>query len=157
MKKILILLFAAAVIFSIAFFSISAISPSAKAPATTQMQYQIGDKVLDAGGSLWEYKGKTAVTVGQITKDCKLLTVFCCNREKRVLGVHPETIPYAQINDLFTLINPSKAFRAFILNEDGIEFGSGYEICNITTADPPSALPSLDEGALCCTRLSCSD
>ena len=128
MKKFLILLFAAAVIFSIAFFSFSSKAPAPKSPAAAQMQYQIGDKVLDAGGSLWEYKGKTAVTVGQITKDCKLLTVFCCNREKHVLGVHPETIPYAQINDLFTLINPSKVFSAFILNEDGIEFGSGYEI-----------------------------
>jgi len=157
MKKILILLFAFAVIFSIAFFSISAISTDEKAPATAQMQYKIGDKVLDAGGSLWEYRGKTSVTVGQITKDCMLLTVFCCNREKRVLGVHPETIPYAQINDLFTLINPSKEFREFILIEDGIEFGSGYELCNITMADPPVPLKSAGQGHLCCTRLSCSD
>jgi len=157
MKKILILLFAFAVIFSIAFFSFSSNAPSPKSPATAQMQYQIGDKVLDSGGSLWEYKGKTSVTVGQITKDCRLLTVFCCNREKRVLGIHPETIPYAQLNDLFTLITPSKEFSEFILKEDGIEFGSGYEVCNWVTADPPAPLSSASRGELCCTRLSCSD
>lgn len=156
-KKILILLFTAVVISSLAFFTLWASRSSEKAPLNSQVYYAIGDQVADAGGSLWEYRGKTILSVGQISPDLELLTVFCCNREKRVLGIHKETIPNATLGDLFILITPSKAFLELITLKQGISPKGWPPECNVSISDPPAGQVLPLGGDLCCLWLSCDD
>ena len=157
MKKFLTLLFIAAVFISLTFFAFSSKAPEPKSPDAAQTQYQIGDKLSDSGGSIWEYRGKAHFEVGQLTKDCKLLTVLGCGKEVVVLGIHPETIPFAQLNDYFRLIEPSAEYAAYLLERDGVAFSKVREECNWTVADPPIALPDISRGGLCCLRLACGD
>ena len=156
-KKILILLFTALVISSIAFFSISAISEDDHGPSKAQLHYSIGDQVYDAGGNLWVYKGNFRITLGQLTKELKLLTVFVCNQEKMVIGIHKETIPFSSIGDVFTLVTPTEDFKQYIISKKGIDGFNRYDDCNVTIADPIEPQIPFSGGELCCLHLSCGD
>jgi len=128
-----------------------------KAPEQAQFRYVIGERVVDFGGSLWEYKGNFRIELGQITKDMKLLSVFICNVERQVAFIHEELIPNTIPGDYFKLIEPSSDLKALLNKGRDFSILSAPDLCNFSVSDPPSFSSGAAGGLLCCVMIYCGD
>jgi len=128
-----------------------------KAPDQATFRYEIGQYVTDRGGSVWEYLGNYRIELGQLTPDLKLLSVFICNRERKVAFMHEELIPDTTIGDYFRLIEASPELMAQMGREIGILSMPDEELCNVSVADPPAFSSGAGGVLICCVMLYCGD
>lgn len=118
-----------------------------------QSNHEIGERLSDPLGSLWEYQGNFPVVLGQITADLRLLTVFIFNTETWVMDTHKEIVPDSVLGDVFILIKPGDELMADIVSKNLFYAIAERKIFNVVIPDVLEAKAVSTPGSLSCLML----